>query len=160
MLINPDDPATVAQVAQAKSAAPTLALDVLPFDVRPGTDLALIFQAIAGARVQALVIPQSSWFLNNRSNIARLSVQHRLPTIVGSREEVAAGILLGYGTDLRAIFRRSAYLLDKILKGTSPADIPVEQPTTFELVINLKTAKALGLTIPESFLLRTNEVIE
>jgi putative tryptophan/tyrosine transport system substrate-binding protein len=160
VLMNPDDPAAMLQVAEARSAAAALGLDVRMLDARPSNDLGVIFEGIAKDEVQALAIPQASWFVNNRSRIARLAIEHRVPTIVGARIEVTAGALLGYGTDLRSIFRRSAYLLDKILKGTNPADIPVEQPTRFELVINLKTARALGLEIPATLLARADEVIE
>jgi putative ABC transport system substrate-binding protein len=107
-----------------------------------------------------LIIPQSGWFLNNRAEISRLAIESGLPTMAGSRVEADAGMLMAYGTDLKAIFRRSAYLLDKILKGTRPAEIPVEQPTEFELVINLKTAKALGIAVPPTLLTRADEVIE
>ena len=99
-------------------------------------------------------------FLTERRRIAMLAIAARLPTMFGFREHVDAGGLMSYGVDLRANWRRAADFVDKILKGAKPGDLPVELPTKFELVINLKTAKAIGLTIPEPFLVRADEVIE
>ena len=99
-------------------------------------------------------------FLNERRRIATLAIAARLPTMYGLREHAEDGGLMSYGINLRESFRRAADYVDKIFKGTKPGDLPVELPTKFELVINLKTAKAIGLTIPESFLLRADEVIE
>jgi putative ABC transport system substrate-binding protein len=96
----------------------------------------------------------------NRTRIITLALSARLPTMFNSRDHVKAGGLISYGPNFLDLFRRAAELVDRILKGTKPADIPVEQPTKFDLVINLTTAKALGLTIPESTLLRADEVIE
>ena len=160
VLANADDPSTAIQVEQFKSSAGMLGLTVRTLDARPGIDLAQLFRAIPREAVQALTIPQSGWFLNNRVEIARLAIQYGLPTIAGSRVEAAAGMLMSYGTDLSAIFRRSAFLLDKILKETRPAEIPVEQPTKFELVINLKTAKALDLSVSPTLSATADEVIE
>jgi putative tryptophan/tyrosine transport system substrate-binding protein len=98
--------------------------------------------------------------LTNWVHISTLALGARLPTMLGFREYVAAGALMSYGPNYSNLYRRAADLVDKILRGTKPSDIPVEQPTKFDLVVNLKTAKALGLTIPESFLLRADEVIE
>ena len=99
-------------------------------------------------------------FFTVRARLAELALKYRLPTIMGAREYVDAGALASYGTDYRLLFRRAAEFVDKIFKGAKPGDLPIEQPTKFELVINLKTAKALGLTIPQSVLLRADEVIQ
>jgi len=118
--------------------------------------LATVVRGSAGA----LSIAPSPMFFSNRKRLADLAVKHRLPTIVALREYAAAGGLISYGADNAGMFRGAAVFVDKILKGAKPANLPMEQPTTFELVINLKTAKALGLTIPQSLLLRADEVIQ
>ena len=102
----------------------------------------------------------SSFMFTERTRIAGLALRHRLPTALGAREYVEAGGFFSYAVSFPAQFRRAAWYVDKILRGARPAELPVEQPTTFELVINLKTAKALGLTIPPSLLQRANQVIE
>ena len=109
---------------------------------------------------QGLLVMHQPLTWNHRKRIVRWAAEHRLPTVYGSREAVDDGGLLAFGPSMPAIFRRAAVFVDKILKGAKPADLPVEQPTKFELVINLKTAKALGLTIPPSVLARADEVIE
>ena len=109
---------------------------------------------------QLFIILEDPLLLSLRRQIADLAAKLRLPIIYANREFVEAGGLLSYGPDRRQLFRRAAELVDKILKGTKPADIPVEQPTKFELVINLKTAKTLGLTVPPTLLARADEVIE
>jgi putative ABC transport system substrate-binding protein len=111
-------------------------------------------------RAGALIIVGTARLFSYRKRIGELALKHRLPTVVGSREYVEAGGLASYGTDFPDLFRRAAVYVDKILKGAKPADLPVEQPTKFELIINLKTAKALGLTIPPSLLGRADEVIQ
>jgi putative tryptophan/tyrosine transport system substrate-binding protein len=110
--------------------------------------------------VDALYIPPDVLLASNRIHIITLALAARLPTIYGNRESVDAGGLMSYGANFPDLFRRAAGFVDKILRGARPGDLPVEQPTKFDLVINLTTAKALGLTIPESFLLRADEVIE
>ena len=118
------------------------------------------FAAMARGRANALLIMTDSMFWLHRRRLAELEGKYRLPTLHGLREHVEAGSLMAYGPDLADSFRRAAVYVAKILKGAKPADLPVEQPTKFELVINLKTAKALGLTIPPSLLLRADQVIE
>jgi putative ABC transport system substrate-binding protein len=113
---------------------------------------------MAKARVDGLVV---DLVLDEyRRQIADLAIRHRLPTISGPRQFAEAGALMAYGPDYPDLFRRAATYVDRILKGTKPADLPVEQPTKFELVINMKTAKTLGLTIPQTLLLRADQVIE
>jgi putative ABC transport system substrate-binding protein len=132
----------------------------VPVEVRLPDDLDAAFQSLARERVDSVFVLQHPMFMNERRRIAMLAIAARLPTMFGFREHVEAGGLMSYGVDLRASFRRAADYVDKILKGTRPGDLPVELPTKFELVINLKTAKAIGLAIPESFLVRADEVIE
>ena len=121
--------------------------------VRAGVD------ALKG-RADALYVVNSAFLATNRMRITTSALGARLPTIFANRSWLEAGGLMSYGTNLPALWRRSAELVDKILRGTKPADIPVEQPTKFELVVNLITAKALGFAIPETFLVRADEVIE
>jgi putative ABC transport system substrate-binding protein len=119
-----------------------------------------LFAAAARERTQALVVFAHGFAYQNRSRIAELAARQRLPAMFGWREFVEAGGLMSYGPNVRAVVRRAAIYVDKILKGARPADLPIEQPTKFELIINLKTAKALGLTIPPSLLQRADQVIE
>jgi len=114
----------------------------------------------AGARTDAVILGENTVFIAERRRIADLAVMHRLPMMFAAKEYAEAGELISYGTDYPDLFRRAAMYIDKILRGAKPADLPIEQPTKFELVINLKTAKALGLTIPPSLLLRADQVIE
>jgi putative ABC transport system substrate-binding protein len=118
------------------------------------------FAAMTKERVGALLVAADAMFIFHRTRLADLAARSRLPAAYGTRAEVEAGGLMSYGPSVRDLFRRSATYVDKILKGAKPGDLPVEQPTKFELVINLKTAKALGLTIPQSLLLRADEVIQ
>jgi putative ABC transport system substrate-binding protein len=110
--------------------------------------------------IRALVIMPSTIFAANRRHLMPLALAHRLPVVAQTHEYAEAGALLSYGADPSALYRRAAYFVDRILKGAKPGDLPIEQPTQFELVINLKTAKALGLTVPKSVLLRADRVIE
>ena len=115
---------------------------------------------LAKEGAQALVVMPGPMFVTERRRIVKLALARRWPIIAGFREWAEAGALLSYGTDRSALYRRAAYYVDRILKGTKPGDLPIEQPTKFELVVNLRTAKALGLTVPQPFLLRADEVIE
>jgi putative ABC transport system substrate-binding protein len=125
----------------------------------PG-ELEAAFARMSRERASALIIVRSLIFLTHRARIAELAATARLPTICSQPEYVEAGCLMSYSASLRDLWRRSAYFVDKILKGAKPAALPVEQPTKFELLINRKTAKALGLTIPPSLLLRADQIIE
>src|SRR5262245_57457435 len=144
----------------AEAAAAALAIELVPVEVRSPDDLAAAFPSLARERVDSVLVLQDPMFLTERSHIARLAVAARLPTSFAFREHVEAGGLMSYGVDIRANFRRAADFVDKILKGTKPADVPVELPTKFELLINLKTAKLLGLDVPSSVLARADQVIE
>jgi putative ABC transport system substrate-binding protein len=118
------------------------------------------FAAMATERAEALLVVSDTIFNSHRTRLADLAARSRLPAAYGVRESVEAGGLMSYGSSFLDLYRRSAAYVDKILKGAKPADLPVEQPTKFELVINLKTAKALGLTIPQSLLRQADQVIE
>jgi putative ABC transport system substrate-binding protein len=135
-------------------------MTVQTIEVRKAGELAGAFARMVKERAQAIQLVGSPFFYDVRGQIAELAVRHRLPTAYPWREGPEEGGLLSYGANLRAAWHRAAVYVDKILKGAKPADLPVEQPTTFELVINLKTAKALGLTIPQSLLQRADQVIE
>jgi putative ABC transport system substrate-binding protein len=156
---NVDNPASVLDMAKVHAAARTLGLDAAIFEIRGAEDLVPTFEALKG-RMDALYIPPDALINTQRIRINTLALGARLPTMYGAREYVEGGGFMSYGPSFSDQFRRAANYVDKILRGAKPGDIPIEQPTKFDLVINLTTAKALGLTIPESLLLRADEVIE
>jgi putative ABC transport system substrate-binding protein len=145
---------------ETRTAAQRLGLQLQQIDVRSSVGLESAFNDAKRGRAEAVDVLASAFFNAQRVLIVRLAAQTRLPAIYESREYVDAGGLMSYGQDLYGLFRRAAYFVDKIIKGAKPVDLPWEQPTKFELVINLMTAKALGLTIPKSLLLRADEVIQ
>jgi putative tryptophan/tyrosine transport system substrate-binding protein len=149
----------VLEMGETQAAARTLGLEVAPLVIQRAEDIAPAFAALKG-QADALYVAVDQLVVANLTRILTLALGARLPTIFSTRDFVKAGALMSYGPNYSDLFRHSADYVDKILRGTKPGDIPVEQPTKFELVVNLKTAKALGLTIPESFLLRADEVIE
>jgi len=151
--------ASVLEVTEVRQVANKFGLDVELLEIRRAEDIGPAFDAL-GKQTQALYVCSSALFNANIARINGRALGARLPTINALREYVEAGGFMSYGTNNRELFRRAAEIVDKILKGAKPADLPVEQPTKFDLVINLSTAKALGLAIPEAFLLRANEVIE
>ena len=144
----------------AESAARLLGLQLQVQEVGGPGDLTTAFANIIRQGAGATLVPSGTMLYANRVQVAALAQKNRLPTICAEREHAEAGCLISYGARIRDVFGSAANLVDKILKGTKPADLPVEQPTKFELVINLKTAKALGLTIPHTLLLRADQVIE
>jgi putative ABC transport system substrate-binding protein len=158
-MVNPGASAAIQEMDKAQAAAKMLGLDIAAFEIRRAEDIAPAFEALKG-RAEALYVVADPLMTSNRLRINILALGARLPTMHGFREYVEAGGLMSYGANFPDLFRRAADFVDKILRGTKPADIPVEQPTKFDLVINLTTAKAVGVTIPESFLLRADEVIE
>jgi len=160
VLWNPDTAGSAAFVQYTSGAAQALGLVLQSFEVRAPEEFRAAFGTMVKERVGGLIVLGSAFTYNHREQLARLAAQHRVPAIYGNRDSVVAGGLVSYGASLFDQWRRAAAYVDKILKGAKPADLPVEQPTTFELVINLKTAKALGLTIPPSLLLRADQVIE
>jgi putative ABC transport system substrate-binding protein len=161
LLINTNDQrSTVSYIEETQGAARSLGLTIYPAEVRAASDFVQAFEKIVEQNIDGVVAGPDGLFYQNRETIAQLALKHGLPLMVYSRETLEAGALMSYGADVQALFRRSAFYIDKVLKGEKPADLPVEQPTKFEFLINLKAAKALGLTIPESFLARADEVIE
>ena len=158
-MFNAGNAQPVLEMADTQAAARTLGLEVAPLEIRRAEDIAPAFEALK-AQADALYVAVDQLVVANRTRILTLALGERLPTIFSTRDFVKAGAFMSYGPNYSDLFRRSADYVDKILRGTKPGDIPVEQPTKFELVINLTTAKALGLTVPESFLLRADEVIE
>jgi putative ABC transport system substrate-binding protein len=159
ILANASSPATALEVAEVQAMARTFGLEVAAPEVRQTEDIAPAFEALKG-RVEALYVVNDPLVDTNRVRINTLALAARLPTLHGDREHVAAGGLMSYGASFTDLFRRAGDLVDKILHGAKPADIPVEQSTKFDLVINLITAQALGLTIPPTLLARADEVIE
>jgi putative tryptophan/tyrosine transport system substrate-binding protein len=147
------------ELGEVQAASRTLGLEVSSFDIRRAQDIALAFEALKG-HAEALYVVADPLASTNRIRINTLALGARLPTIHNGREFVEAGGLMSYGSNWPSQFRRAADFVDKILRGAKPADLPVEQPTKFDLVVNLTTAKALGLEIPSSVLARADEVIE
>jgi len=160
ILSNPASPGTAPQRRVAEALAPTLGVRLQVLEARTPQEIDQAFVAMGKERAGALVVLAESMFTNQAKQIADQSVKMRLPTIFGLKEHADAGGLVVYGADPVDMERRAAGFVAKILKGAKPADLPVEQPSKLELIINLKTAKALGLTIPQSVLLRADQVIQ
>ena len=159
-MANIGNPLAVLEMREVHAAARTLGLEVATSEIRRAEDIAPAFDALKG-RADALYVVADPLVTSNRIRINTLALGARLPTMHGQNDNVEAGGLMSYGANFPDLYRRAADYVDKILRGTKPADIPVEQPTKFDLAINLTTAKALGLKIPESFLLlRADKVIE
>jgi putative ABC transport system substrate-binding protein len=160
VLTNPDHPARALMVTEAETAMRLLGLQHQVLDARGPGEFESAFSAMTRERAGALLILADPMFVSERKRLADLTARSHLPAASGMRELADAGILMAYGASLTDLFGRAATFVDKILKGAKPADLPVEQPTKFELVINMRTARVLGLTIPQSLLLRADEVIE
>jgi putative tryptophan/tyrosine transport system substrate-binding protein len=142
-------------------AASALGLTIQPWEIRDADGFEKVFAALNKERPGGLYVPGGGQVINaNQKRIADFALKSRLPSMYQSKEAVEAGALMSYGADLADSYRRVAYYVDRILKGAKPGDLPVEQPTKFELVINLKTAKQIGLTIPPEVLARANKVIK
>jgi putative ABC transport system substrate-binding protein len=159
ILANAEYPGRISEIADIQAAARTLGLDVAAFEIGPAEDIATVFDTLKG-RAEALYVVGDTFMNSNRVRISILAMHARLPTIYVAQEYVDAGGLISYGANIPHLFRRAAEIVDKILHGAKPADIPVEQPTKFDLVINLTTAKALGLAVPPNLLATADEVIE
>ena len=160
ILTNPGNLSHALSIREAKVAARSLGVQLQLLEARGPNEFDDAFAAMARERVGALLVVADSMFILHRARLADLAAKSRLPAAYSLRDHVEAGGLMSYGPSLLDNFRRAATYVDKILKGAKPADLPVQQPTKFELVINLKTAKALGLTIPQSLMVRADEVIQ
>jgi putative ABC transport system substrate-binding protein len=160
VLWNPTTPTHPRMLKEAEEPARALGLQLERLSATGVADYDRAFAAMTRARVGAVLVLGDPIFWYQRARITELATKHRLPGMFGQREFVEAGGLMSYGANLRDNFRRVATYVDKILKGAKPGDLPIEQPTTFELVINSRTAKALGLTIPQSILMRADQIIE
>ena len=160
VLLNPGNPFAARQLREVEGAARVLGVQLQLLEARGPEQFDSAFAAMARERAGALLVLSDVLFFFHRTRIADLAAKSRLPAMYGLREHAEAGGLMAYGANISDLFRRAATYVDKIFKGAKPADLPVEQPTKFELVINLKTAKALGLTVPPSLLVRADEVIE
>ena len=159
IMVDVGDPSAVLEMREIQTVARALGLEVTPLEIRRGEDIAPAFEALGG-QADALYVSQDALTVAQSRRIITLALGARLPTMFSARNFVQAGALMSYGPNFPALFGRAAELVDKILRGAKPGDIPVEQPTKFELVINLTTAKALGLTIPASVLSLADELIE
>jgi len=159
IMANVSSPGSVLEMDEFQEAARALRLEVIPLEIRRTEDIAPAIESLKG-RVEALYVVGDPLANLNRVRINTFALVARLPTIYVQREYVEAGGLMSYGPNYAALFRRAADYVDKILRGAKPADLPVEQPTQFDLVINLVTARALGLTVPPTLLVRADEVIE
>jgi putative ABC transport system substrate-binding protein len=157
---NPNDPGAQFSLAETKVAAKALMVEVQILETRDVADFDNAFRAAARESAGAVILLPAPLMGRHAGRIAELALETRLPTLCFSTSETRVGELISYGPDQVAVFRRAAYFVDRILKGTSPSDLPVEQPTKFELAINLKTARALGLEVPPRLLARADEVIE
>jgi putative tryptophan/tyrosine transport system substrate-binding protein len=160
LLGNMNDPKAPPQRHELEDAAQSLKVKVIVPELRNPEDLDGAMQLLAGERVDVVIVLQTAMTLSERQQIAALALANRLPTVFGYRENVDDGGLISYGVDLRWCSRRAAAYVHKILHGTAPSDLPVEFPTRLQLVVNLKTAKALGLTIPPTLLVQADEVIQ
>jgi putative ABC transport system substrate-binding protein len=161
VLYNPTSPSSVREVKEdLPVAARALGLTVQPWEVRDADGFDKVFAAMGKQRPDGLYLPTGPQMFTNAKRIAGFALKSRLPSVYGRREAVDAGGLMSYGADIADSYRRVAYYVDRILKGAKPADLPVEQPTKFELVLNLKTAKQIGVIIPPEVLARANRLIK
>jgi putative ABC transport system substrate-binding protein len=160
VLWNADNPYSVLVFKETQAGGRTLGIEVRSLEVRGPDDFDSAFEAAKGLRPDALITVEDPLTGDHRTRIAEFTARQQLPSLHGIRDFVAAGGLISYGPSIADLFRRAAYYVDKILRGAKPADLPVQQPTKFEMVINLKTAKALGLTVPATLLAQADEVIE
>jgi len=159
-LLNPSNPAQAQFTNELESSARALALQLKILKLQDRDEFEPGFAAIVEWQARGLLLLEDTLFTTHRAQIADLALRHRLPAVFGNASYVVAGGLASYGADFTDLYRRAAGYVNKVLKGTKPRDLPIEQPTKFEFVINLKTAKALGLTIGQSLLLRADEVIQ
>ncbi|HEX7230500.1 MAG TPA: ABC transporter substrate-binding protein [Candidatus Binatia bacterium] len=159
LLWNPQDPASVQEWTESLNVARKLGLQLYSMEVSSAEQYDLAFKEAVKARVSAVSVPQDPLVASQQKQIVRLAARHRLPAIYSRNDFVESGGLMSYGPDPVEPYKRAAILVVKIMKGTKPADLPVEQPTKFDLVINLKTAKEIGLILPPNVLARADKVI-
>jgi putative ABC transport system substrate-binding protein len=160
VLSNSANPNHALMISNVETAARSLGLELVLFEARAADELDGVLAAMARARVEALFVFGDPLFGVHRARLAELTAQHRLPTMYTNRPHVEAGGLMCYGPSFPDLWRRAASYVDRILKGAKPADLPVEQPSKFELVINVRTAKTIGLEFPQSILMRADEVLD
>jgi putative ABC transport system substrate-binding protein len=160
LLLNPAEPSAEQYLKEGQAAAAALGLTVMPFELRSLGEMESVFDKMTQAGVQALALGPGGLLFQGRNSLQKLALAHGMPTCGWSRETLVSGLLLSYGPDQVEMAHHAPVFVDKILHGAKPSDIPVEQPTRFQLVVNQKTAKALNISIPASFLLRADEVIE
>ena len=160
VLINPDNQSQEAIYKSVEAASQVTGVRIFPVGARTPGEIDSAFSVMARERAQAVLVFAEAVFFERRGQIVDLAAKARLPAIYAQSQHAEAGGLMSYGTDLADVYRRAAYYVDKILKGAKPSDLPVERPTKFVFVVNLKTARALGITFPQSILLRADRVIE
>jgi len=160
VLINPDSPNAAPEITDVRTAAQEIGVELKMFNARTPEELSAAFVAIARQRPNALLVGSDPFFVNQRTDLVALATRLGIPAAYPQREYVAAGGLISYGTNISNVYRQAAIYAGRILNGAKPADLPVMQPTTFELVVNMKAAKALGLAVPNSMQLLADEVIE
>ena len=157
--LRPAEPSAATYLKEGQGAAATLGLTVMPFELRSLGEMQGIFERMTQAGAQALVLGPGGLLFQGRSNIAKFALMHGIPTCGWSRETLVSGLLLSYGPDQFEMVRQASTSVAKILRGAKPADLPIQQPTRLQLIVNEKTARSLKIKIPESFLLRADEVI-
>jgi ABC-type uncharacterized transport system substrate-binding protein len=160
MLVNPKNPNAATNMREGRTAAETVGQQLVVLNASTEREIDTAFATLVQQQIGALLVGSDPLFVSRRDQLAAVAARHAVPTIYESREFAEAGGLISYGTDLDDVYRQAGIYVGKILKGAKPADLPIVQPTKFELVINLKTAKSLGLTVPATLLSQADEVIE
>jgi putative ABC transport system substrate-binding protein len=160
LLVHKDDPTSIDERKQVPRFSQALGLSLRVIEVRAASEFEAAFATAVSEKMQGMCVSTAPLFVSQRAELASLAALNRLPAVYAFREFATAGGLMSYGASLSDLYRRKAGLIDKILRGASPADLPIERPVTFELLINLKSAKALGLAVPSTLLARADEVIE
>ena len=160
VLLHPASPSSHAILDSLREAARKIRVTIVPLETRTLLEIESALGAMAKHKSRAMIVSSDPLFSQNRARIAELAVKNKLPTLAADRQYTEAGCLASYGTSLADSYHHAATYVDKIFKGAKPGDLPVEQPTKFELVLNMKTAKALGIKVPQTFLIRTDRVIE
>jgi putative ABC transport system substrate-binding protein len=160
LVVNPSNPGNAVPRHDVETAGTATGIKIVVVEARATIDFEPAFKALIAAGVQAVIVGGDALFVSEHKRLAELATASRLPSVSGTRELTEAGGIISYSVSNSGNFRRAAYFVDKILKGTKPADLPVEFPTTLEMIVNMKAAKALGITIPPTLLARADEVIE